>query len=357
MSKGSKPPQAPDPRVVAGAQTQQNRDSAGYNAALNRIDTYSPAGSQEYTNTGIDPTTGAPMYRQDIKLDPQLEQLYRGQLGQNQQLQGAEGNLVSQIGNMQPFSLSGLPNLPTNYDDLRKSQGDALYNQQAAFLDPQFKQGEDALRSRMANQGIVEGTEAYTNAMGDFNRGKEFSYGQARDKAITGAGQEADRAFGMQSQARNQMMSELLTQRGVPMQELAGLRSMTGVNLPQFGETVQVGSAPADITSAMNNQYQGQVDAYNAKQQSKNANLQTAASIAAMFMLSDERAKDNIEPIGELNDGTGLFSFTYKGSDAPQVGVMAQEVEKRDPAAVRTRPDGLKEVNYSRVLAQALRAA
>jgi hypothetical protein len=357
MGKSSKTPQAPDPRVVAGAQTQQNRDTAGYNAALNRTNTYGPAGSQEFTNTGIDPTTGAPIYRQDIKLDPQLEQQWRAQLGQNDTLNQAVNNLAGQIQGQQPFSLSGLPQMSTNYNDLRNSQADSLYKQNTAFLDPQFKQGEDALRSRMANQGIVEGSEASQNAMGDFGRSKEFAYGQARDKAISGAGQEADRAFGMESQARNQMLSELLTQRNQPMQELQQLRGMTGVNMPQFEGQAQVGSTPADITSAMNNQYQGQVDSYNAKQQTKNANLQTAASIAAMFALSDERAKDDIEPIGELNDGTGLFSFRYKGSDVPQVGVMAQDVEKRDPSAVRMRPDGLKEVNYTKVLANALRVA
>jgi hypothetical protein len=224
-------------------------------------------------------------------------------------------------------------------------------------LDPQFKQGEDALRSRLANQGIVEGSEAYNNAMGDFNRGKEFSYGQAREKAISGAGQEADRAFGMQSAARNQLMSELLTQHGLPYQDLANIRGLTQVSQPQFEGTMPAGSTqPADVTGAINNQYQGQVDSYNAKVQQKNANLQTAASIAAMFALSDERAKEDIAPIGELNDGTGLFSFKYKGDDTPQVGVMAQDVEKRDPKAVRVRPDGLKEVNYTRVLARALAA-
>src|SRR5690348_7494272 len=78
--KKPKAPAAPDPKVVAEAQTGQNRDTAGYNAALNRVNTYGPAGSQEYTNTGTDPVTGAPIYRQDIKLDPMLEQAYRGQL-------------------------------------------------------------------------------------------------------------------------------------------------------------------------------------------------------------------------------------------------------------------------------------
>jgi hypothetical protein len=354
--KKPKAPAAPDPNVVANAQNQQNQQAANYNAALNRTNTYTPYGSQEYSVSGTDPRTGAPIYRQDIKLDPQLEQAYRQQLSQNLQLGDAAGSKIGEIQGQSPFSLSGLPEISGDYEGLRKQQSDAVYGRQAAYLDPQFKQGEDALRSRLANQGVVEGTEAYTNAMGDFNRGKEFSYGQARDSAVAAGGQEADRAYGQQLSTRNQMLSEYLTGRQQPYSELAQLRGLSPVDMPQFQGMSEVGINPSDITGAIGQQYQGQMDAYNAKVQQRNALLQGAASVGGAFLLSDENAKDNIEPIGTLNDGTGLFSFTYKGSNEPQVGVMAQDVEKRDPSAVRVRPDGYKEVNYQRVLSRALAA-
>jgi hypothetical protein len=50
--------------------------------------------------------------------------------------------------------------------------------------------------------------------------------------------------------------------------------------------------------------------------------------------LSDERAKDDIKPIGMLYDETPICSYRYKGDDKPQIGVMAQDVEKRRPDAV-----------------------
>lgn len=272
MSKkgGGKVPAPPDPNVVAAAQTKQNQNSANYNAAINRTNTYTPYGSQEYTNTGVDPVTGAPIYRQDIKLGAQQQQQYDQQQGQNLQLGQAGGNLVNQINGQQPFSLSGLPAMSTDFDALRKSQTDALYKRNTDYLDPQFKQSEDALRSRMANQGIVEGSEASNNAVGDFNRGKEFSYGQARDSAIAGGGAEADRQFGMESQVRNQAMSEQLAQYQMPYQQLSQIRGLTGIDMPQFQGQAQVGTQPADIQGAYNTQYQGQLDAYNAKQQQKN---------------------------------------------------------------------------------------
>ena len=132
---------------------------------------------------------------------------------------------------------------------------------------------------------------------------------------------------------------------------------MGDVSMPQFQGMPQVGTNPADITGAMNNQYQGQIDQYNAKTNSNNAWLSALASLgsAAMFM-SDERVKEDISPVGELNDGTNVYLFKYKGDDTPQVGVMAQEVEKTQPEAVKEK-GGIKHVDYAKVLARALRAA
>lgn len=354
---GSKAPAAPDPNVVANAQTQQNRNAALDSATLNRVDTYTPFGSQEYSQTGTDPRTGLPTYRQDIKLDPMVESLLRQQQGIQGRVGTATDAALSRLPSS-PFSLSGLPGMSANYDDLRKTQTDALYGQQTAYLDPQFKQGEDALRSRLANQGIVEGSEAYTNAVGDFNRGKEFSYGQARNQAITGGGAEADRAYGQESDRRRMALSEMLTERGQPYSELAMLQGMQSpVDMPQFQGMSPVGVNAADIQGAYGQQYQGQIDAYNAKQQGKNNLLSGLFGLgSAAIFASDERVKEDIEPIGELNDGTNVYLFRYKGDETPQVGVMAQEVEKRDPGAIHER-HGVKHVDYARVLARALEAA
>lgn len=71
-----------------------------------------------------------------------------------------------------------------------------------------------------------------------------------------------------------------------------------------------------------------------------------------MMMLSDARAKEDIAPIGKLNDGTNVYEFKYKGSNKPQIGVMAQEVEQTNPGAV-VEIGGLKHVNLSKVAARA----
>jgi hypothetical protein len=63
------------------------------------------------------------------------------------------------------------------------------------------------------------------------------------------------------------------------------------------------------------------------------------------FNTSDERLKENIEKIGETYDGLGIFKFTYINDDKPQIGLMAQEVEKVVPEAV-AHVGPWKMVNY-----------
>lgn len=68
-------------------------------------------------------------------------------------------------------------------------------------------------------------------------------------------------------------------------------------------------------------------------------------------IFSDMRLKDDIETVGELRDGTPVYSYRYKGDPLrrTQIGLMAQDVKKRRPDAVITLPDddGTMMVNYA----------
>jgi hypothetical protein len=78
------------------------------------------------------------------------------------------------------------------------------------------------------------------------------------------------------------------------------------------------------------------------------------SSLGPLMALSDERVKEDIEPVGETHDGQTLYSYHYIGDSEPRVGLLAQEVEKRDPGAVVKigGEDGIRAVNYSRALAK-----
>jgi len=71
------------------------------------------------------------------------------------------------------------------------------------------------------------------------------------------------------------------------------------------------------------------------------------AGMASLFAASDERIKENIEPVGKLDNGQKIFAYNFKGDNKPQIGLLAQLVEKDMPEAVMTDPaTGIKMVNY-----------
>lgn len=71
---------------------------------------------------------------------------------------------------------------------------------------------------------------------------------------------------------------------------------------------------------------------------------------------SDIRLKEDIEPVGELYDGTGVYRYRYIGDNRPHIGLLAQEVEERNPDAVREFA-GFKAVDYDRATQFAARLA
>jgi hypothetical protein len=64
-------------------------------------------------------------------------------------------------------------------------------------------------------------------------------------------------------------------------------------------------------------------------------------------IFSDERLKEDIEPVGELYDGSNVYRYRYKGDETPRIGLMAQEVMQDRPEAVH-EIDGWLAVDYSK---------
>ena len=71
--------------------------------------------------------------------------------------------------------------------------------------------------------------------------------------------------------------------------------------------------------------------------------------------MSNKRVKENIKPIGKTNDGQTIYRFNYKGDHTTQIGLLAQEVEKKHPEAVTTI-NGLKGVDYKEATDDAVRS-
>lgn len=246
MSFGKDEPETPDPYKVSAAQTQSNKDTAAYNAALNRINQSSPFGSISYSQTGTDPTTGAPIYSQSTQLSPQLQSLFDSQIGTQQGLSsaitGALGNLPSGA-----FDASGI-----NTDDIRQRSFDS----QMAMMAPQFDKGWKTLENTMGDRGIPIGAEIWNDQTGEFNR--------ARDSSILAAGRQADLDASNEFQRQ---YGNKLTEYNLPYQALGALMGNSqSVGNPQFSGVPQAQSAGTDVAGNIWNKYAADQQAYQQNQ-------------------------------------------------------------------------------------------
>ena len=115
----------------------------------------------------------------------------------------------------------------------------------------------------------------------------------------------------------------------------------------QTGDSVQfnslgVGTAPSGVAGAI-----------------------LATNDVVAFASSDERLKENLEPIGSAIEKVGqLTGYTFNWIPMPEihvhnghdVGVIAQEVEKVLPEVVETRENGYKAVKYEKLTALLIQA-
>jgi hypothetical protein len=135
---------------------------------------------------------------------------------------------------------------------------DQAYSAFTSRLDPQWQQREQAQKTELANQGLSPGGEAYTNAMRDFNQGRNDAYQQANLGAI----QTMPQTFNLAQAAYNQPLNSF--------------------NLLRSGMQPGAGLQATDYSGAAQNQGNYASDVYNAKVGQQNANMQGIASIAAM---------------------------------------------------------------------------
>ena len=381
---GGSPPQAPDPEAVAAAQAGINKETAIAQARLNRINEVTPYGSRTYREFDAPGDSEIKQATATTTLNPLAQEAFDAEqrVGRDLNLlgEGQIGRVSDTLGT--PFDLGGIQDISRNIDtsgftnyvgDPGQSMEDAVYGRHTARLDPRFSQEQSDLSTRLANQGITQGTEAYDREFANFGRYKTDAYGQARNDAITQGlpfgNQQRTQQFNEQMQqanlanaSRTQDIQERSFLRNIPLNDVAALMGQQQVQVPQFGAPAQTGVAPTDYSGIVNNNYQGQLSAYNTQQQASAANRSGLYSLAgsgmmAAAVMSDRRLKTNIQKFGELANGLGVYAFNYIGhakkihGGGRRFGVMADEVRKIMPSAVMVDEFGYDMVDYNQVLA------
>lgn len=372
---------------AAKTQAQGNLASAQAAATANRVNQINPYGSVQYYQSGTD-SSGNPIWSSASTLAPEQQQLLNLQNQQSLALGNVGSQMLGNIANTysQPFNpQAGAIQQGLDYQGMQGwDKATQLLNQRLA---PQMKQQQEALDVRLAQQGVVPGTEAYNRAQtqlaqqqNDLRTQTEIA-GQNVQQNLFGQSLQGGQ---FANQAQQQAYNQALQNYNLPLQTLNAIRQGSQVQNPSFmGVNQQATTAGPDTLAAYQAQQQADIARQN-QQAAQSSNLQsglfglggsligglsnTAGGLvsglgnavsgignAVSKLFSDIRMKENIKRFGTLPNGLPVYEFEYKpefkdiAGHGKQIGVIAQEAEQVLPEAVSVADNGFKMVDYGKL--------
>ena len=183
--------------------------------------------------------------------------------------------------------------------------GQAGANNEAAY-GMQYGQLGQAGANNVAQYGMQYGQ------LGQANANNQAQYGTAYGQlGQTGAVNEANFGSGAQAAGLSGAQAQLTAGQAQQQTEQAGETALYNQFLQQQSypfQTTQFQSNIAEGTGAL-------------------SGSTTTSNQPAPFF-SDERLKENMQPIGKTFDGLNIYKFNYKGDKQTHVGLSAQDVEK-----------------------------
>ena len=356
--KAPSAPAAPDPAATTAAAAKANRETAITQFGLNAVNQRDPYGSLEFSQIGTwaDGTprfqatqTLAPEEQRALDLSRQAQDIY-GQAGV-QQLQSVRDRLAT------PLSLNN------------EAVEGRLMELGSRRLNPVLAERRNAMDTRLRQQGLMPGTQAYDVAMRSIGEAENDAYNQ------------------LLLQGRGQAINELLTERASPLNEAAALLTGQQVQAPSFVNTPQTSVAPTDYMQAVGLQQAALNNAFNARNQNYNTQLAGMYGLGSAALggigryaaagvtpaqqppggigryaaagvtpaqqppgqpsrSSDRRLKREIRRIGTWVNGLPIYVWRYIWGGPLQIGFMADEVAQVHPEAVLTGPGGFFMVRY-----------
>ena len=306
------PPPAPDYRGAAQETAAGNLDAARAAAAANRVNQVTPYGNLDYAVTGSDPY-GNPTWTATTNLSDVgrqllgtqnaaslgLGQTINAQLGNVQNVMGKGFNpqtapITTNVGQANLNPLTGQANLGTvgqgpqfnqigNAAQLQtglENQGMAGWDRANALLmqrlQPQMDIQQKNLDAQLANQGVVQGTEAYNRAKMGLGMQQNDLLNQAQ---LTGL--NAGNTLFQQGLQGGQFTNAALTQQNQNQLANLGFNNQAGQQGYQNQLAAQAANNPALQQMYQNSQTQQQANNAIAQQQfgnqMANANLGNTA--------------------------------------------------------------------------------
>jgi len=200
---------------------------------------------------------GTDKWSSTTKLDPELQKILDNEFATKQQ---GYSELQSYLSNI---------NDPTRVNAAPINPGQTAQDAIMARLNPTLNQREEADRTRLYNQGVRPGTEAWDNEMRNFNNARNDAYSQAALQGIN-----------LDTQARQNSLQE----QALPLNAINSFLSGSSVPQPTFGNFAQQANAQGpDLLGAAQSNYGNQLSAYNASQASQGNMLGGLMGLAGSF--------------------------------------------------------------------------
>ena len=220
-----------------------------------------------------------------------------------------------------------------------------------ALEQPFVNQSNEQLQASLAAQGITEGSQAYNNAMDTQNN----SLNNLQEQNIQNATAQEQAQYGMGMEGYQQGLSNYNQNYTMPLNEFSALQSGSQVSQPSFSTPAGTSVAGTNTAGIINQSYQDALGASNASTASQNQLLGGLFGLggslgSASILASDRRLKTNIIRIGSTKHGIPVYRYKYKTGGDYQIGVMADELQKRMPHAVTTMENSYKGVYYGALI-------
>lgn len=280
MSKGdASVPSVPSAASVASAQGGANVDTAASSAALNYVNQVTPYGSTTYDTTGTYTTPSGltvPRYTETTALSPLGQSILTGQENVANTLIPSAESLAGQAGAAATtplnFNDAQSPILNSSPDQISDRAADAAYAKQKSFLDPQWDQQQQQLQDQLSRQGIPVGSQAYSNAMDQFNNAKTQAYDAAQTGAVANGTSAASNLFNMALSGHESNISD---QRLAEQNPLSLLQQLFGAspNAPSqpITQPSPISVANTDVIGATNSASNAALAGYNANLNANNS--------------------------------------------------------------------------------------
>lgn len=254
-------PAAPDYTAAANATAAGNLEAAKYATQANRANQITPYGSLTWAQGTNPDGTANNQWTQSINLNDAGQKLLDQSNKTSQGLANLQDAATARVGQTMG------QDIPQSYDPTQATNNASdLLN---ARLLPQQQRDQEMMDTKLANQGITQGSEAWKNAQGDLGRTQNDARMQAQLQGISlGQGQQA------------QQYAQALTNRNLPMNELNAIRTGSQVTNPTFSNYAQQATTQGpDLLGAANSQYGAANNAVNA------ANAGVSNAVGGLFSL------------------------------------------------------------------------